>query len=366
MKKQWAVFSFLCIYFSPFAFSQNLSALINVRKEFYVFEDSFIHQLDYLPPSDFKVGGNALAFTDSRGDFKIYQYGAVSTPINGLVQAYGVSDALVYLKTPASGYVWDHGQLHLLTRFAGDYVLCDSMVGFIDAPSRSFYYYYNGEIYLAEEGTTTQPAAAVLAAGSNVIAFKSRQSRFKIIWRSQVYEQETDYPDQVKSGSNITAWLDQYDPGLRVFYKGETKVIEPFNPRAYEVGNDLMAFVSSDGYFRIFYNGDIYEIGSYVPVYFKIRDHLILFADRTGHLFAFWKGKTYPLENFIPSSITMSQNTAWYYDRSNILQIFSKGEKYTMPLENYLSARLDFDVITLALPGNLFKFFSSGKTYQFR
>ena len=42
--------------------AQNLSAYVNIRNEFYAFEDSFTHQLDYLPPLSYKIGGNAIAF----------------------------------------------------------------------------------------------------------------------------------------------------------------------------------------------------------------------------------------------------------------------------------------------------------------
>lgn len=363
MKKHFFIFSALLLLFSTGAFSQNLSAYVNVRGEFYAFEDSFTHQLDYLPPLEFKVGGNAIAFTDNKSDFNIYQYGARHKPIDGLVQAYGVSNDLIYIKTAASGYAWDKGQLVLLTRFAGDYVLCDSMVGFIDAPSRNFYYYYDGKIRLGEEGTTTTQAATVLASGPNVIAFKSRDYAFKIIWRDGVYEQETDYPQKVKAGTDIAAWLDQYDTGLRVFYRGETKVIEDFSPRAYEVGNDLMAYVTRDEYFRIFYRGTIYEIGQFVPAYFKIQDNVIVYADRVGYTYAFWQGQSYPLENFIPSSIVMGQNTVMYYDKSKVLNIFSFGEKHTMPIETYFSTRLDFDVVQMELQAKRFKFFNRGKVY---
>ncbi len=345
------------------SYSQNLSAYMNVRGEFYAFEDSFTHMLDYLPPLDFKVGGNAIAFTDNRSDFKIYQYGAIQKPIDGLVQAYGVSNDLIYIKTAASGYAWDNGQLVLLTRFAGDYVLCDSMVGFIDAPSRNFYYYYGGKIRLGEEGTTTSPAATVLASGPNVIAFKSRDYAFKIIWRDGVYEQETDYPQNVKAGTDVAAWLDQYDNGLSVFYRGETKLVEDFSPRAYEVGNDLMAWVTRDGYFKIFYKGDIYEIGNYIPAYFKIQDNVIVYADRVGYTYAFWQGQSYPLENFMPTSIVISQNTVMYYDKSKVLNIFSYGEKHTMPIETYFATRLDYDVVMMEQQGKRYKFFSHGKVY---
>jgi len=344
--------------------SQNLSAYNDVRGYFHVFEDSFSHQLDYLPPLDFKIGGNAIAYTDNKSDFCIYQYGAVQKPINGLVQAYGVSNDLVFIKTAASGYVWDQGQLHLLTRFPGDYVLCDSMVGFIDQPSRTFYVYYDGKIKEAEVGTSTQPAASILAAGTNVIAIMTSQQRFKIVWRDSVYEQETDYPQNVKAGADMAAWLDQYQSGLRVFYKGQTKVIEEFSPKAYEVGNDLMAYVTQDDYFKIFYNGNLYEIGNYIPSYFKIQDNVIVYADRVGYSYAFWQGKSYPLENFVPNSIVIGQNTVMYYDQSNRLKIFSFGKLYPMDIETYFSTRLDYDVVQMQLQGKRFKFFSGGKVYE--
>lgn len=358
--------AFLFIFFSvlnpDFSFSQNLSAYINIRNEFYVFEDSFTHQIDYLPPLSYKIGGNSIAYIDNKNTFRVYQYGAITAPIRGIVTDYAVSNDLVFLRTPGSMYVFDDGQLNLLTRFIGPYVLCDSLVGFVDYASRNLMAYHDGTIKVVKEGIS-DPAATFMASGGNLFAYKTYDNIFGIYYRGSVYEQQTEFPVQVKAGNNVVAYLDEYDEGLRVFYKGETKVIEPFNPRIYFAGNDLLAYVTYDGDFKIFWNGSVYSIGNYNLSKLEVKDNLVLYSDRLNYLYVFYQGKSYKLENFIPASITSSQSTLFYYDQSNRLKIFSAGIEKSMPIETYLSVSADYDVVKMQLQANQFRFFSRGKAY---
>jgi len=359
-------FSFLFVFFSVLnfhsSFSQNLSAYTNIRNEFYIFEDSFTHQLDYLPPISYKIGGNSIAFIDNTNTFRIYQYGALATPIKGIVTDYAVSNDLVLVRTPGSIYVFDEGQLNLLTRFVGPYVLGDSVVGFIDFASRDLLAYHNGAIKIIKQGVVDL-AASFLAVGGNLFAFKTYDNDFEIYYNDSVYHQQTEFPQQVRAGNNVVAYLDQYDEGLRVFYKGETKTIESFSPRSYFVGNDLIAYINHDGDFKIFWNGSVYQIGNYNLTKLEVRDNLVIYSDRLNYLYVFYNGKSYPLENFIPQQINARQSTLYYYDQNNRLKIFSEGKETDMPMETYVSVSNDYDVIKLQLQGNQFRFFSRGKTY---
>ncbi|MEO5674532.1 MAG: hypothetical protein ABIQ74_07780, partial [Chitinophagales bacterium] len=174
----------LAVHFSlfifHFSFSQNLSAYLNIRNEFYAFEDSFTHQLDYLPPLSYKIGGNAIAFIDNKNTLRIYQYGSINTPVNGTVTDYQVTNELVLVRT-ASLYAFDKGRLNLLTRFIGPYVLCDSMVGFIDFASRNLLAYYNDGIHLLKEGVT-DPAAEFISSAGNLFTYKTFDNLFCIYY----------------------------------------------------------------------------------------------------------------------------------------------------------------------------------------
>ena len=366
MKNKNQGFAFLIICFSVFnahsSCSQNLSAFVNIRNEFYVFEDSFTHQIDYLPPLSYKIGGNSIAYVDNKNTFRIYQLGAITAPIKGIVSDYAVSNDLVFLRTPGSMYVFDEGELILLTRFVGPYVLCDSIVGFIDFASRNLLAYHNGTIKVIKQGVT-DPAATFLAEGGNLFAYKTFDNVFSIYYHDSVYDQPTEFPEQVKAGNDVVAYIDQYEEGLRVFYKGETKTIEPFNPRAYFAGNDLIAYVTTDGDFKIFWNGSVYTIGNYNLSKLEVKDSLVLYSDRLNNLYVFYKGKSYQLENFIPNAVNLNQSTLFYYDQSNRLKVFSEGIQMTMPIETYLSISNDYDVVKMQLQANQFRFFSKGKVY---
>lgn len=362
MKKYLILFFPLSFFISDFSFSQNLSAFVNIRNEFYIFEDSFTHQIDYLPPLSYKIGGNSVAYIDNKNTFRIYQYGAITTPIKGIVSDYGVSSSLVFLRTPGSMYVFDQGQLNLLTRFVGPYVLCDSIVGFIDYASRNLFAYHNGAIKLLKQGVS-DPAATFMAQGGNLFAYMTYDNVFSIYYHDSVYEQQTTYPLQVKAGNDVVAYLDQYDPGLHVFYKGETKIIEEFDPRIFLVGNDLIAYVTDNGEFKIFWNGSVFDMGNYSISQLKVQDNIVFFNDRLNYLNIFYKGKSRELENFIPTRYNISQSTFYYYDLNNHLKIFSDGVLKEMPIETYLALSNDYDVVKMQLQAYQFRFFSGGKIY---
>src|ERR1051325_3607208 len=159
MKRKSLFTAFFFLLLIRTSYSQNISAYINVRNEFYVFEDSFAHQIDYLPPLSYKIGGNSIAYIDNQNTFKIYQYGALTAPIKGIVTDYAVSNDLVFVRTPGSMYVFDQGQLNLLTRFIGPFVLGDSVVGFIDYASRDLLAYHNGSVKLVKQGVVDAAAS---------------------------------------------------------------------------------------------------------------------------------------------------------------------------------------------------------------
>jgi hypothetical protein len=370
-KNPWSLIdhSFLSVFFLILisgtiksSTAQNLSAFVNIRNEFYVFEDSFTHQIDYLPPLSYKVGGNAIAFVDNKNTFKIYQYGALTAPIKGIVTDYAVSNELVFLRTPGSMYAFENGELNLLTRFAGPYVLGDSIIGFIDFASRNLYAYHDGIIKELKQGTT-DPAGTFMAVGGNLFAYKSYDEVFCVFYHDSVYDQQTEFPVQVKAGNNVVAFLDQYEDGLRIFYKGQTKIVEEFNPRSFQVGNDLVAYVTHEGDFKIFWQGKVYTMGNYNLSKLQVKDNLVLYSDRLNYLHVFYNGKSYALENFIPSSINASQSTLFYYDQSNHLKIFSGGIEKEMPMDTYVTISNDYDVVKMQLQANQFRFFSNGRLY---
>ncbi|MCY7410742.1 MAG: hypothetical protein LH473_10740 [Chitinophagales bacterium] len=353
---------FFLLFISINSNAQNLSAYINIRNEFYFFEDSITRQIDYLPPENYKIGGNAIAYNDKQSTFKIYQYGNTYSPIRGSVLQYEMTNELVLVRTAGSLYAFEDGNLNLLTHFPGAFAICDSMIGFVDYASRNFLVYHNGNISTVKEGTT-DVAVNFVAYGSNVIAVKTFDNTFGIYYHDSLYEQETEYPETVLAGANIVAYIDQYDPGFRIFYKGVTKKIEEFNPQIYVVGDDCMAYISADNIFKIFWNGNLYTIGNYTPVYFKAKDNVLIYADRTGYLYTFWQGKSVRLENFIPDKITIGRNTFFYFDQSNHLKIFQNGKLTEMPFDTYLSVVLDYDVVKMKMSQSQFRFFSNGNTF---
>ena len=73
MKFKFAPFFFLISFFT--AQGQPLSAYVDYKNCFYVFDNGVKKQLEYLPIKSYQIGGNAVAYVNEGGDTKAYYKG---------------------------------------------------------------------------------------------------------------------------------------------------------------------------------------------------------------------------------------------------------------------------------------------------
>ena len=62
---------FLILVFSGKIIAQPYSAYVDVRQEFYAFDNGAINKLDHLQPVDYQIGKNSIAFIDTAGKIGI-------------------------------------------------------------------------------------------------------------------------------------------------------------------------------------------------------------------------------------------------------------------------------------------------------
>lgn len=345
--------------------AQPYSVFVNLRDEFIVLDDSIFRRLDFLPPRNHQVGGNAVVFTDNRGDLRIYQYGKMHKPFDAVVSEYGVSASLIYLRTPGGLYIWEEERPILLTRFPGTYVLTDSLFAWLDAATRNFHVYYRGRQQLVMEAASVNPAVKMVAAGPNIIAFKPYEGVLNAFWNDQVFDLQPANPQRMVAGTDLLAYTDLHEPGLHVFYRGDEYTLEQFNPQSFQVGNGTVAFINREGQFRVFQNGDLFDLGNYQPQLLVVKDNVVLFSDELQQTQVLYNGELYKLDNYIIENYYVNQNSVLFMDRSGRWQHFYAGMLNPLPPASYLSTRLDYDVVQAEMQGKKFRFLVRGRLLDY-
>lgn len=365
--------------FTPSTFGQ-LSAFTNFQNQFMAFENGMIRRVDYLVPTKFGVGRNAIAFIDNSRNFKIYSKGGVTQINSGLTNAFQVTDNLITYQNATALSVWERGQITPLSRMCNQFYTGDSLVVFFEGVQKEYRAYYNFKIYpiegflagatanmfkednnISSEMNVANGQLSSIQASDNIAAYINFANQFRIFFRGKIHAQEEYLISNFGVGRNTVAYVDA-NQQFKVFHNGTTHELDNFPPILYAVGDDLIAYVGYDGYFKIFHDGQLHTIGYFDPE-FVVKDNIVAFKDATGYFCAFYKGKVTQLENYYPSNFTVAYNSVAYVNRANVLRLFSEGILYDVTNADVSDWRLDYDVIQYRFGGNMYKVFYKGNTY---
>jgi hypothetical protein len=318
--------SFLILGFVIFSFTleaQNTAAYTDYKNYFFAFEDGATTEAEYLPVQSFQVGGNAVAYVDNKGNFKVFNKGQITTLSENTVSQYTASDYLVSYLTFKVLDVFDNGKTTELSKYVESYQTGDSMVAFLDSRAYSFGVYYNGSVTKLEDGNAT-PVTSFMT-GDNVVAYINYLNEFKVFYRGKSIKITTvNRSLPYRAGKNIVAYCnDNY--GFSIFHKWLIYDMEKFQPKSFVTGDDLAAYVTINGEFKVFYDGKMKLLGSFDPPFYKVADSLVVYND-TERFKVFYKGIVYTLENFIPTDYRISFNSIAYLDLQGRLKTFHAGK----------------------------------------
>lgn len=345
--------------------AQPLSAYSTVRQEFYIFDNGANTRVEPLIPRDYKIGRTGIAYIDNLSNFKIYKDGAVNTVSNFLTTDFQVSDNLITYKASKILSVMDGSDVVLLSRLCNQYAMGDSVVMFFDLNKQTFNGYSNGKIVELEGflnlDTTDFDFQQTVKVSDNIGAYINYNDQFKVFYNGESEVLENQRVKDFKLGRNTLAYVD-INNIFKIYHNGQVFQADPFLPKSFMVGDDVVAFQSSDGYFKIFYAGKMYTIGYYTPMY-QVKDWLVTFEDLNGYFKVFYEGEQTMLENYVPDKMEIGYHSVAWVNKANILRMFSKGKLYDVSNASLNEIRLDYDVLQYKVGFNSFKMFYDGNTY---
>jgi len=358
----------------------QLSCYTNFQNLFMVWDNGMIRQIEYLVPTNYKIGRIAIPYIDNSRNFKIY-YNGGSTKINdGFTSNYQVTDNLITFQNANALNVWENGKITNLSKYCQQFYTADSLVLFFEGVQKEFKAYYNGQIYpienfLASTNTTTLFDTTAISSdldiasgqlpsinvSDNIAAYVNYSGQFRIFYQGHIWEQENNTITSFDVGRNTVGYVD-INKAFKIFQNGKTTTIDQFQPYTYATGDNLVAFVGYDNYFKVFYNDSLYTIGYFQPE-FKVRDNMVAFKDANGYFKVFYKGQVYTLETYYPTSYRMGYNSIAYRNSSNVLRLFTAGDIYDVTTADVSDWRLDYDVVQYRFGANMYKVFYKGQTY---
>lgn len=362
MIRYFALFAFIlpCCLFSFSSKAQPLSAYTNLQQQVMVWDDGLIRKIDYLTPTDLKIGRTTIPYMDNSRSFKIYYGGGVRTLNAGFTNAFRTSDNLVTFLNAKSLNVFDRGVVKNLSLLCTEWYMGDSLVVFLDGVRTEYKAYYNGNIYPIESYLAGNAVQGVKVS-DNIAAYNNYANQFRIFFQGAVINQESNPAVSWDAGRNTIAYLDA-GRVFKIFHNGRTFTADGFQPTSYTVGDDMVAYVTNDGYFKIFYNDSTYNMGFFRPDY-VVGDRVVGFRDPSGYFKVFYRGETYNIDSYYPEAYTVQYNSMAYINRAGTLRLFSNGEINDVTTTTVDNWDLNYDVLRYRVGDNFYRIYYNGQEY---
>ena len=338
--------------------AQPLTAYTNLQRQVIVWDNGLLRTVDYLPPTEMKIGRIAIPYLDNSRSFKIYYGGGVRMINAGFTNAFNVSDNLVTFLNAKSLNVFDKGKVTNLSLLCPEYYMGDSLVVFLDGVRTEYKAYYNGTIYPVENYLASS-AVTSIKVSDNIAAYNNYARQFRIFYHGNIIPQEETPVNTFNVGRNTVAYTDA-GTIFKIWHDGKTITAENFSPQRYDVGDNLVAYVSNDGYFKIFYQDSIYSIGFMRPDY-VVGDNVVAFRDNTGYLKVFYKGNIITVDNYYPENMQVQYNSMVYVNRAGVLRMFYAGETYDVTNSTIENFELSYDVLRYRIGENFYRVFYNGQ-----
>lgn len=340
--------------------AQPLTAYTNLQQQVMVWDNGIIRKVDYLAPTDMKVGRTAIAYLDNSRSFKIYYGGGVRTINSGFTNAFRTSDNLVAFLNAKSLNVFDRGAIKNLSLLCTDWFMGDSLIVFLDGVRTEYKAYYNGAIYPIES-YLAGGAVQGIKVSDNIAAYNNYASQFRIFYHGGLINQEQYSAINWDAGRNTVAYVDA-SRIFKIFHNGRTITADGFEPASYTAGDDLVAYVTNDGYFKIFWNDSTYNMGFFRPDY-VVGDNVVGFRDASGYFKVFYKGTVTTLDSYYPDNYVAQYNSLAYVNRAGVLRLFSAGEVNDVSTSTLDAWDLNYDVLKYRVGDNFYRVYYNGQEY---
>ena len=344
--------------------SQYLAAFNDYQNHFWAFEAGQFTQLEYLEIQEYQVGGILIAYIDNGSSLKVYQYGEVQTLLTGAPIKFDATDYLLGYSMYEQLNVYDNGKVKVLSTECDGYAIADSLIGWHNRISQTIQVYYNGKIYTLEDGLIYNPMKE-FKLGDNIIAYvQSSTSDFKVFYMGQTIVLDDFVQDfKFEAGRDIVAYANLYDQTFKAFWKGKEYDLETFIPKSFQVGDESMAWVDNLGHLKYFDGHEVVELSNYEPIFYDVVDRVVVFEEQ-GYFKTYCGGQVQVIERYIPKPYLIDFNTIAYLDQTSFVKMFYGCQSTTISYEKVQQIDLIRDLIIFKKNINTVNIYFNGEIYE--
>jgi hypothetical protein len=345
--------------------AQYLAAFNDYQNKFWIFEAGMFTQVEHLAIQEYQVGGILVAYIDSGGKLKIYRNGETQTLMDGNPIKFTATDYLLGYSLYEQLNVYDNGKVKVLSTECNGYVVKDSLIAWNNKIAKTLQVYYNGRIITLIDGLLYFPFDS-FKLGDNTIAFvHSSTNEFYIFYLGKLQLMDPIADQMIyQAGRDIVAFMDIPDQSFKVFYRGEVTELDVFQPKSFQVGDEILAYVDNLGKLKYFENGVVKTISNYEPKFYNIEDKVLVFEEQ-GFFKTVCNGQVYVVERYIPQPYHIDWNTIAYLDQSSFVKIFQNCEPTTISYEKVKDISMVRDLVIYVLGVNKTKIYFNGQSYEY-
>lgn len=344
--------------------SQTLAAFNDYLNKFWAFDAGQFIQLEHLEIQEYQVGGILIAYKDNGSNLKVYQYGEVETLLTGDPIKFTATDYLLGYSMYEQLNVYDNGTNLNLSTQCDAYVIKDSLIGWHNRIMKTTQVYYNGNIYTLEDGLIYNPLEKYKV-GDNVIAYiQSSTKDFKVFYMGETIILEEFVTEfTFEAGRDIVAYANLYDQTFKAFWKGEVYDLETFTPKSFQVGDESMAWVDNLGRLKYFNGFKIVELSTYEPAFYDVVDRVVVYEEQ-GFFKTYCGDQVHVIERYIPKPYLIDFNTIAYLDQSSFIKMFQGCKSSTIFYEKVQQIDLIRDLIIFKKNINTVNIYFNGEVYE--
>jgi hypothetical protein len=259
--------------------------------------------------------------------------------------------------------VFDDGEVKMLCNNTNGYIIEDSLITFYDEVQQQLKVYHNGQVRVIEDGLMEWPIRSYQS-GDNILAYITTfDNKFKIYYRGEVIIVDYNVRETLyKAGRDIVGFMNLVTNAFMVFYKGEFYDLEAFKPLSFQMGDEMMAYVTQEGDFKIFENGELVTIHSFPPDKYILKDSTLVFEEER-FLKTWCNGRVNEVERYIPRLYKISEKSVAYIDVNNRIKANVRCQPVHVSYEMVNDLDLVRNVIIYNVGVNTVKIWYEGKLY---
>lgn len=362
MKNILIILSFLLSY--QYVNAQYLAAFNDNTKRFWAFEAGIFTQLEHNEIQSYQIGGILIAYMDNGSNLKVYSRGEIETLLIGDPIKYKATDYLLGYSMYEQLNVYDNGKIKVLSTEADAYLVQDSLIAWHNRINKTIDIYYEGKVYTLEDGLIYQPIES-FKSGDNIIAYvHSSTEQFKIFYLGETIVLDDFVQEMVfDAGRDIVAYIDVPDMEFNVFYRGEEYLVESFKPNSFKTGDEMVAYIDNLGKLKLFDKGEVIEISNYEPLFYEVTDRVLVYEEQ-GFFKTYCNGEIYVVERYIPKPYRIDYNSIAYLDESSFVKVFQNCEPKVISYEKVNEINMIRDLVVYVKGINKSVIYFNGQSYE--